>query len=168
MFANFLHINEFIWSQLNKTSDFKQWYLIRSLIIFQNDFLQLILSSFKINFFRCKIALIIIIINDEVYVKNLFVNLFTKFSASLLMFLFGSKYSYMWTYIIKILRRMLVILSIKDCYSNHFSCQDVTISAHQAKLWKNEIQLLKRWKFNNYCLYIEAHSSYILNVFKKH
>ncbi len=168
MFVNFLCMSEFTWSQLNKTSDFKQWHLIRSLIIFQNNFLQLTLLNFKINSFKHEITLIIAIIDDEACVKNSFINLFLKFSAFLLIFLFDSKYSYTWIYIIKILHRMLITLSIKDCYLNYFFHRDVAISARQAKLLKNEIQLLERWKFNSYCLYIEAHSSYILNVFKRH
>ena len=168
MFASFLHMSEFTWSQLNKTSDFKQWHLIRSSIIFQNDSLQLILSSFKINSFRCKMTLIITVIDDEAYVKNSLINLFLKFSAFLLMFLFDSEYSYMQTHVIKILRRTLVTLSIENRYSDHFFRRDAAISARQAKLSKNEIQLLERWKFNSYHLYIEAHFSYILNVSRRH
>ncbi len=168
MFASFLRISKFTWSQLNKTSDFKQWHLTRSSIIFQNDSLQLILSSFKINSFRYKITLIITVVDDEACVKNSLVNLFSKFSASLLTSLFDSEYSYTWTYIIKILRRTLVTLSIKDRYLSHFFRWDAAISARQAKLSKNEIQLLERWKFNSYCLYIEAHSSYISNVSRRH
>ncbi len=168
MFASFLHMNEFTWSQSNKTSDFKQWHLIRSLIIFQNNFLQLILSSFKINSFRCEMTLIIAVVNDEAYVKNSLVNLFSKFSAFLLTSLFDSEYSYMQTHVIKILRRTLVTLSIEDRYSDYFFHRDAAISARQAKLLKNEIQLLERWKFNSYYLYIEAHFSYILNVSRRH
>ncbi len=52
MFADFLRMSEFTWSQSNKTSDFKQLHLTKSSIIFQNDSLQLILSNFKINLFR--------------------------------------------------------------------------------------------------------------------
>ena len=168
MFANFLHMNEFTWSQLNKTFDFKQWHLIKSSIIFQNDFLQLILSSFKIDSFKREMTLIIAVVDDEACVKNSFVNLFSKFSAFLLMFLFDSEYSYTRIHVIEILRRTLVTLSIKDCYLNHFFHRDAAISARQAKLSKNEIQLLERWKFDSYCLYIEAHSSYILNVSRRH
>ncbi len=167
-FASFLDMSEFTWSQLNRTSDFKQWHLTRSSIIFQNDSLQLILSSFKIDSFRREITLIIAVVDDEACVKNSLINLFSKFSAFLLMSLFDSEYSYIWTHIIEILRRTLVTLSIEDRYSNHFFRRDAAISAHRAKLSKNEIQLLERWKFNSYCLYIEAHSSYILNVFRRH
>ena len=168
MFVNFLHMNKFTWSQLNKTSDFKQWHLIKSSIIFQNDFLQLILSSFKIDSFKHKMTLIITVVDDEACIKNSLVNLFSKFSASLLMLLFDSEYSYTWIHVIKILRRTLVTLSIENHYLNHFFHWNAVISAHQAKLSKNEIQLLERWKFNSYCLYIEAHSSYILNVSRRH
>ncbi len=167
-FAEFLRISEFTWSQLNKTSDFKQWHLTRSSIIFQNDSLQLILLSFKIDFFRCKMTLIITVVNDEACVKISLINLFSRFSAFLLMSLFNSKYSYIWTQVIEILRKTLITLSIKDCYSSHFFRQDAVISACWTKLSKKEIQLLERWKFNSYYLYIEAHSSYILNVFKRH
>jgi len=152
-------MSEFTWSQLNKTSDFKQWHLTRSSIIFQNDSLQLTLLSFKIDSFRREVTLIIAVINDEACVKNSLVNLFSKFSASLLMSLFDSEYSYMQTHVIKILRRTLVTLSIEDCYLNHFFRRDAAISARQAELLKNEIQLLERWKFNSYRLYIEAHST---------
>ncbi len=168
MFVNFLRMSEFTWSQLNRTSDFKQWHLIRSSIIFQNDFLQLILLNFKINSFRCEVTLIIAVVNDEACIKNSFINLISKFSASLLMFLFDSEYSYMQTHIIEILCRMLITLSIKDHYLSHFFHRDAAISARQAKFSKNEIQLLKRWKFDSYCLYIEVHSSYILNVSKRY
>ncbi len=167
-FANFLRMSEFTWSQSNRTSDFKQWHLIRSSIIFQNDSLQLILLSFKINSFRCEVTLIIAVVDNEACVKNSLVNLFSKFSASLLMSLFDSEYSYTRTHVIKILRRTLVTLSIKDRYSDHFFRQDAAISARWAKLSKNEIQLLERWKFDSYRLYIEAHSSYILNVSRRH
>ncbi len=167
-FAEFLRMSEFTWSQLNKTSDFKQWHLTKSSIIFQNDSLQLILSSFKINSFRRKMTLIIAVVDNEVYVKISLINLFSRFSASLLTSLFNSEYSYTRTYIIEILRRMLVTLSIKNRYSSHFFYWDAVISACQAKLLKKEIQLLERWKFNSYHLYIEAYSSYILNVFRRH
>ena len=167
-FASFLCMNEFTWSQLNRTSDFKQWHLIRSSIIFQNDSLQLILLSFKINSFRREMTLIIAVIDDEACVKNSFINLFSKFSASLLTFLFDSEYSYTRTHVIEILRRTLVTLSIKDRYSNHFFHRDAAISARQAELSKNEIQLLERWKFDSYRLYIEAHPSYILNASRRH
>ncbi len=100
-------ISEFTWSQSNKTSDFKQWHLIRSSIIFQNDFLQLILLSFKINSFRREMTLIITVVDDEACIKHSLINLFSKFSASLLMFLFDSEYSYMWTHVIEILHRTL-------------------------------------------------------------
>ncbi len=168
MFASFLRMSEFTWSQSNRTSDFKQWHLIRSSNIFQNDSLQLILLSFKIDSFRREMTLIIAVVDDEACVKNSLVNLFSKFSASLLMFLFDSEYSYMRTHVIEILRRTLVTLSIEDRYLNHFFRRDAAISARQAELSKNEIQLLERWKFNSYCLYIEAHSSYILNVSRRH
>ncbi len=168
MFASFLCMSEFIWSQSNRTFNFKQWHLIRSLIIFQNDSLQLILLSFKINSFRREMTLIIAVIDDEACVKNSLVNLFSKFSASLLTSLFDSEYSYTRTHVIEILRRTLVTLSIEDRYSNHFFRRDAAISTRQAKLSKNEIQLLERWKFNSYRLYIEAHPSYILNVSRRH
>ncbi len=89
-------------------------------------------------------TLIIAVVNDEAYVKNSLVNLFSKFSAFLLTFLFDSEYSYMQTHVIKILRRTLVTLSIEDRYSDHFFHRDAAISARQAKLSKNEIQLLER------------------------
>ncbi len=168
MFASFLCMSKFTWSQSNKTSDFKQWHLIRSSIIFQNDFLQIILLSFKINFFRREMTLIITVVDDEACIKNSFINLFSKFSAFLLMFLFDSKYSYMQIHIIEILHRILITLSIENCYSDYFFRWDAAISTHQAELSKDEIQLLERWKFNSYHLYIEAHSNYILNVFKRH
>ncbi len=161
-------MSKFTWSQSNKTSDFKQWHLIRSSIIFQNDSLQLTLSSFKINFFRREMTLIIAVVNNEACVKNSLVNLFSKFSASLLTSLFDSEYSYTRTHVIEILRRTLVTLSIEDRYSDHFFRRDAAISARQAELSKKKIQLLKRWKFDSYCLYIEAHSSYILNVSRRH
>ncbi len=74
----------------------------------------------------------------------------------------------MQTHVIEILHKMLVTLSIENHYSDHFFYQDAAILARQTELLKNEIQLLERWKFNSYCLYIEVHSSYILNVFKKY
>ncbi len=167
-FASFLRMSKFTWSQSNRTSDFKQWHLIRSSIIFQNDSLQLILLSFKIDTFRREMTLIIAVVDDEACVKNSLVNLFSKFSAFLLTSLFDSEYSYTRTHVIKILRRTLVTLSIEDRYLSHFFRQDAAISARQAELSKNEIQLLERWKFDSYCLYIEAHSSYILNVSRRH
>ncbi len=168
MFASFLHMSEFTWNQLNKTFNFKQWHLIRSLIIFQNDSLQLILLSFKIDSFKCEMTLIIIVVDDEACVKHSLINLFSKFSTFLLTSLFDSEYSYTWTHVIKILRRTLVTLSIEDRYSDHFFRRDAAISARQAEFSKNEIQLLERWKFDSYRLYIEAHSSYILNVSRRH
>ncbi len=167
-FANFLRMSEFTWSQSNKTPDFKQWHLIKSSIIFQNDFLQLILSSFKIDSFRREVTLIIAVVDDEACVKNSLVNLFSKFSASLLTSLFDSEYSYTWTHVIEILRRTLVTLSIEDRYSDHFFRRDAAISARRAELSKKEIQLLERWKFDSYRLYIEAHPSYILNASRRH
>jgi len=89
-------------------------------------------------------TLIIIIIDDEACVKKSLVILFSRFSASLLMSLFDSKYLYTRTYIIEILRRTLVMQSIEDHYSDHFFHQDAVISVHRAKLSKNEIQLLER------------------------
>ncbi len=130
MFADFLCMSEFTWNQSNKKSDFKQWHLTRSSIIFQNDLLQLTLSSFKINSFRWEVTLIIIIIDDEACVKKSLVILFSRFSASLLMFLFDSEYLYTRIHIIEILRRTLVTQSIKNRYLDHFFHRDAVISAH--------------------------------------
>ena len=130
--------------------------------------MQLILLSFKINFFKCEVILIIAVINDKACIKNSFINLFSKFFTFLLIFLFDSKYFYMWTHVIKILHKMLVTLNIEDCYLNYFFHQDVAILIHWIKLLKNEIQLLERWKFNSYHLYIKAHSNYILNISRRY
>jgi len=89
-------------------------------------------------------TLIIAVVDDEACIKNSLVNLFSKFSAFLLTLLFDSEYSYMQTHVIEILRRTLVTLSIENHYSDHFFRRDAAISAHQAKLSKNEIQLLER------------------------
>ena len=89
-------------------------------------------------------TLIIAIVDDEACVKNSLVNLFSKFSASLLTFLFDSEYSYMRIHVIEILHKTLVTLSIEDRYSDHFFRRDAAISARQAELSKDEIQLLER------------------------
>jgi len=89
-------------------------------------------------------TLIITVIDDEACVKNSLVNLFSKFSASLLTSLFDSEYSYTRTHVIEILRRTLVTLSIEDHNSDHFFRQDAAILARQAELSKNKIQLLER------------------------
>ncbi len=128
MFMSFLCMSEFTWSQLNKTSDFKQWHLIRNSIIFQNNFLQFILLSFKINSFKCEITLIIIVINDEVCIKNSLINLFSKFSAFLLMSLFDSEYSYMQTHVIKILHRMLVTVRIVSKWYNQWRSELIVLN----------------------------------------
>jgi len=90
------------------------------------------------------VTLIIAVVDDEACIKNSLVNLFSKFSASLLTLLFDPEYSYTRTHVIEILRRTLATLSIEGRYSNHFFRRDAAISARQAELSKNEIQLLER------------------------
>jgi len=89
-------------------------------------------------------TLIIAVVDDKACVKNSLVNLFSKFSAFLLMLLFDSECSYTRIHVIEILRRTLVTLSIEDRHSDHFFRQDAAILARQAELSKNEIQLLER------------------------
>ncbi len=74
--------------------------------------------------------MIIIIIDDEAYIKKSLVILFLKFSAFLLTSLFDSEYLYTWIHVIEILHRTLVTQSIKDHYSDYFFYRDAVISAH--------------------------------------
>ena len=53
-------MGEFIWSQSDRTSDFKQWHLN-----FQDDALQLTLPSSKTDPFRRGVTLTIAAVDDE-------------------------------------------------------------------------------------------------------
>ncbi len=86
-FAGFLRMGDFTWSQSDRTSDFKQWHLTRSSVIFQNDSLGLTLPSSKTDPFRRGITLTIAV-SDEACVKASLTNLFSRFPAPLLAPLF--------------------------------------------------------------------------------
>ncbi len=167
-FAGFLRMGEFTWSQSDRTSDFKQWHLTRSSVIFQNDSLQVTLPSSKTDPFRRGVTLTIAAVDDEACVKNSLANLFSKFPAPLLAPLFDPGYPYTRTHVTEVLRRTLATLSIEGRYSGHSFRRGAATSARRAGLSEDEIQLLGRWKSDSYRLYIEAHPSYILNASKRH
>ena len=143
-FAGFLRMGEFTWSQSDRTSDFKQWHLTRSSVIFQNDSLQVTLPSSKTDPFRRGVTLTIAAVDDEACVKNSLANLFSKFPAPLLAPLFDPGYPYTRTHVTEVLRRTLATLSIEGRYSGHSFRRDAAISARRAELSKDEIQLLER------------------------
>lgn len=167
-FVDFLRMSEFTWAQSNRTSDFRQWHLIRRSVIFLDEALKLTLSSFKTDLFRREVTLIIAATDDKACAKVSLNHLIIEFSAPLLTPLFDSEYSFTRTHVTEILRNTLTAFSIKGHYSEHFFRRGAVISTRQAELSNEEIQLLKRWKSDSYRLYIEAQSSYILNVFRRH
>ena len=101
-------------------------------------------------------------------VKVSLINLFSRFSASLLAFLLDPEYSYARTHVTEVLRNTLATPSIGGHYSGHFFRRGAATSARRAELSEEEIQLLGRWKSDSYRLYIEAQPSYILNASRRH
>jgi hypothetical protein len=137
-FAGLLRMGEFTWSQSDRTSDFRQWHLTRSSVIFQNDSLELTLPSSKTDPFRRGITLTIVV-SDEACVKASLTNLFSRFSAPLIAPLFDLGYLYTRTHVTEVLRRTLATLSIEGRYSDHFFRRGAAISARRVGLSEEEI-----------------------------
>ncbi len=131
-------MGEFTWSQSDRTSDFKQWHLTRSSVIFQNDSLELTLPSSKTDPFRRGITLTIAV-SDEACVKASLTNMFSRFPAPLLAPLFDLGYLYARTHVTEVLRRTLATLSIEGRYSGHSFRRGAAISARRVGLSEEEI-----------------------------
>lgn len=137
-------------------------------MIFLNEALELTLPSFKTDPFRRGVTLIIAVTGDEACARTSLNYLVTRFLAPLLASLFDLGYSYTRTHVTEVLRNTLATLNIEGHYFGHSFRRGAAISARRAGLSEEEIQLLGRWKFDSYRLYIEAQPSYILNASRRH
>ena len=170
-FANFLRIDEFIYKQDEQyTFDFNRWHVIKSSIIFYENSLNFTLSTSKNDFFRKNITLHIIVSNDDDYSITSLRYLFEQYFVFVNSFLFEIEFNKIFNtkLVTNVLRHQILFIGEKDNYSNHFFRRKTAIEIRKAKVPKIFIQLLDRWTFNIYLLYIEINKNSIFNVFRQH
>ena len=165
-FAGFLRIGEFTWNNIN-TSDFGQWSPIRGSILIGGDKLELTLLSSKTDPFRKGVIIVIAAVSGEACAVASMRNLTRRFPAGLITPLFNPGFPYTRGHVTAVLRRALSSLGINGHYSGHSFRRGAATSARGAGLSDEEIQMLGRWKFDCYRLYIEAAPDYILNASRR-
>ena len=170
IFADFLRIDEFTWSNADRIFEFSKWCVIRFSMIFFENHLILTLFVSKIDFFRKEISIFIAIIDDVVCAMILLRNLFERFSISTFAFLFQIDQSKLFNanYVIIILRKTIMNFEFDDNYSNHFFRRNVATEIRNASVSDDLIQFLKKWKFEAFLLYIEFNKKYILYASRHH
>ena len=88
-FANFFRVNEFIYIKVDaQTNDFDEWHVIRNHVTMSDDCLTLIISFFKIDSFKKRIAILIAIIDDVACFLRSLRHLYASFSIKNNTFLF--------------------------------------------------------------------------------
>ena len=170
IFANFLRIDEFIWSKVDFIVEFNKWRIIRFFVIFFDDHFILTFSVSKIDSFRKKISIFIATTNDVVCAMISLRNLFERFSISTFVLLFQINQSKIFNakYVIIVLRNAIIDLKHDDHYSNHFFRRNVAIEIRNANVFDDLIQFLKKWKFETFLLYIEFNKKYIFQISRHH
>ena len=170
IFANFLRIDEFIWSKIDFIVEFNKWRIIRFFVIFFDDHFILTFFVSKIDSFCKKISIFIVTTNDVVCAMISLRNLFERFSISTFVFLFQIDQSKIFNakYVIIVLRNAIIDLKYDDHYSNHFFRRNVAIEIRNANVFDDLIQFLKKWKFETFLLYIEFNKKYIFQISRHH
>ena len=139
------------------------------MIFFFVESLILHLSTLKIDFFKLKMRIFIAIINNEICFVKLLKNLYNTIFFSFDSFFFSINCKFFKKIITNMLEKTFIILKIFkfSIYANFFFRTNVVILVKQADLLNRKIQLLNRWKFNVFDLYIHNNINIMLNCFKK-
>ena len=167
-FANFFRVNEFIYIKVDaQTNDFDEWHVTRIHVTMNDDYFTLIISFFKIDSFKRKIAILIAIIDDVACSLKFLRHLYASFSIKNNTFLFQIFNDFSRQHVIATFRQMLFNIDIKNRFSSHFFKRDVVTWAKIRNLFKDEIRVLSRWKFDNYLLYIDRDSKRTLIYSRK-
>ena len=169
-FVDFFRLSEIIYENGDIFDfDFDFFHVIRSSIAFVVNSIILILSIFKIDFFRRDVAISIAAIDDAVCslisLKNLFYRCFKNLNESLFD-IFRKFFKRMINFQIDDKLRILNIFRFSSCYDFFFKTNAVTW-VKQMSLSNRKIKLFDRWKFDVFNIYIHNDINMILNAFKR-
>lgn len=143
-------------------------HLTKKSVNLQADQLTISLPASKIDPFRHGITPTVAATSDEACAVKFLKHLFRQFPNSPNAPLFNqSKGALTRDFVIINLRSILINLGLEGNYSGHSFGRGAATSAKEAGLIDSDIQMLGRWKFDPYWLYIQIHSGYILNIFKR-
>ena len=137
---------------------------------FFDDHLVLTLSASKIDPFRKEVSIPIAATGDVACAMASLRNLYERFPASAYAPLFQADESkpFSANYVIIILRNAIIDLGHDDNYSGHFFRRGAATEARNAGVPDDLIQLLERWKFEAFLLYIEINKEYVLRASRHH
>ena len=124
----------------------------------------------KIDPFKLKVKIFIVIINNEICFVNLLQNLYNVIFFNFNSLLFDINRKFFKKIIINILEKTFIISKIFKffIYANFFFKTNVVILIKQIDLLNRKIQLLNCWKFNVFDLYIHNDINIIVTIQLKH
>lgn len=156
VFSGFLRINKFIYNKVE--SNFSSCNLTWGFVSLSKDWLFIVIQSCTIDLFYYKITLIISVANDEACVVTFFNNLFSRFPKTNNHHLFINHVgTFSYNYITRKLQKRICALGYKGNYTSNSFKKWAATSTRLAGLSEVEIQPLRRWKSNCYCLYVETY-----------
>ena len=150
-FVGFLRMEEFTYDKVE--CDFNSWNLTWGPVSLSEDQLFLVPAS-KTDPFRRGVTLTISAVAEEACAIKSLRNLFERFPKAPSSPLFSNSAG-------TFLQEGIRILGYGGNYTGHSFRRGAATSARLAGLFEEEIQLLGRWKFNSYRLYIETHPDWI-------
>ena len=135
---------------------------------FHDDYIELALPASKTDPFRQGVTLTIAATGNEGYAVTALRRLFYDWPAPLSTPLFQIGGSFTRQRLTETLRETLLAVGIDGHYTGHSFRRGAAISAREAGLSEDEIQLLGRWKSDSYRLYIVTYPARILAVLRRH
>ena len=168
-FANFLRVKKFTYKTNEQNEfDFVQWHVTRFFVVLQIDFLKLILFFFKMNLFRHDVIIIIATTSDASCFVNFLRHFFIKYSATANTSLFEIElYKFFNTQMItNVLRKKFCIVKKREHYSKHSFRRKIVTEIRIQNVIEIMIQMLNRWSFNAYLLYIDVNKTIKLIIFR--
>ena len=169
IFANFLRVKEFTYKTNEQNEfDFAQWHVTRFFVVLQIDFLKLTLFFFKMNFFRHDVIIIIVATSDTSCFVNSLRHFFIKYFATTNTSLFEiESYKFFNAQMItNVLRKKFCIVEKREHYSKHFFRREIVTEIKIQNVIEIMIQMLSRWSFNSYLLYIDVNKTIKLIAFR--
>ena len=169
VFVVFLRIDEFTYfATKQRDLDFARWHVTRSFIAFNdNDSMTLCLFIFKIDSWRQGVVIFIVATADVACSIKSMKRLFVCHSISSKNSLFHIEVLFTRQHVIARLKDLLQESRIKDNYFDHFFRRGAATWIEFRDLSHDEIKVLKRWKSNNYRLYIDRDESRMLSYSRK-
>ena len=169
VFVVFLRIDEFTYfATKQRDFDFDRWHVTRSFIAFKNDdSMTLYLFVFKIDSWRQDVIISIVAIADVACSIKSMKRLFACHSISSKISLFHIGVLFTRQHVIARLKDLLQKSRIEDNYFDHFFRRDAATWVELRDLFDDEIRMLKRWKSNNYRLYIDRDESRMLSYSRR-